>query len=344
MFEAVVLVCLSLSGDICRHQLIPGYEAQTKPACEAALAKRPPVSTELGQAGDPVCQALGPALAFEEVAPGVFAHLGAVEEPNGSNLGDVANIGFVIGSDSVAVIDSGSARWIGEAIWRAIRARTDKPVNHVILTHMHPDHVLGASVLAEAGAEVVGHTRLARALADRQENYRESLSRLIGEAGFLGTVSTAVARTVTDRTKIDLGDRVLELRAWPLAHTGSDVTVLDQQSGTLFTGDLVFHQHTPALDGELLGWRVVLQILMASDALQVVPGHGGPVLPWPQGGEDLKRYLATLERDTRAAVDAGERLGDAITHIADSEAPQWDLFDAYNPRNATVAFTELEWE
>ena len=130
MFEAVVLVCLSLSGDICRHQLIPGYEAQIKPACEAALAKRPPVSTDLEQAGDLNCQAVGPALEFEEIAQGVFAHLGAIEEPNGSNLGDVANIGFVIGSDSVAVIDSGSARWIGEAVWRAIRARTDKPVSH----------------------------------------------------------------------------------------------------------------------------------------------------------------------------------------------------------------------
>lgn len=344
MFEAVVLLCLSLSGEICRDQLIPGYEAQTKPACEAALAIRPPVLTGLGHADGPVCQVVGPALAFEEVAPGVFAHLGAVEEPNGSNLGDVANIGFIIGSDSVAVIDSGAARWIGEAIWRAIRARTDKPVSHVILTHMHPDHVLGASVLAEAGGEVVAHAHLARALADRQENYRESLSRLIGAAGFLGTDIAAVTRTLTDQTEIDLGDRVLELQAWPLAHTGSDVTVLDRKSGVMFTGDLVFHQHTPALDGQLRGWRAVLEELLATGASQIVPGHGGPLLPWPQGGENMQRYLATLERDTRAAVVAGERLGDAITHIADSEAPHWDLFDAYNPRNATVAFTELEWE
>ncbi len=344
MFEAIVLVCLALSGEICRDQLIPGYGTQTRAACEALLAERPPVAMRYGHAGDAVCQATGAALAFDEVAPGVFAHFGAIEEPNSSNLGDAANIGFIIGANTVAVIDSGSARWMGEAIWRAIRTRTDKVVSHVILTHMHPDHVLGASVLAEAGAEVVGHIRLERALADRQENYRESLSRLIGPSQFLGTDVVAISRTVADRTNIDLGGRVLELRAWPTAHTGSDVTVLDRQSGTLFTGDLVFHQYTPALDGHLLGWRAVLEELMAIDASQIVPGHGGPVLPWPQGGEDLQRYLAILENDARAAVVAGERLGDAITHIANSEAPHWDLFDAYNPRNATVAFTELEWE
>ena len=76
----------------------------------------------------------------------------------------------------------------------------------------------------------------------------------------------------------------------------------------------------------------------------VVPGHGDPLLPWPEGGTALKRYLDTLARETRAAIDAGERLGEAVKHIAESERDAWELFDAYNPRNATLAFTELEWE
>lgn len=344
MFEAIVLVCLTQSGEICREQLIPGYEAQTKSACEQALAEQPPVSISAQHVTTPTCQMVGRALDFNEVAPGLFVHLGMIEEPNNRNLGDAANISFVIGANSVAVVDSGSARWMGEAIWRAIRARTDKPVSHVILTHMHPDHVLGASVLVEAGAKVVGHMRLDRALADRQENYRESLSRLIGPAMFLGTQTMAVSHAVTDQTVIDLGDRILAVRAWTTAHTGTDVTVLDRQSGTLFTGDLVVHQFSPALDGQLLGWRAVIKELIAMDAKQIVPGHGGPLLPWPDGATDLQRYLSILEADTRAAVVAGERLGDAIMHIAESEASHWDLFETYNPRNATVAFTELEWE
>ena len=80
------------------------------------------------------------------------------------------------------------------------------------------------------------------------------------------------------------------------------------------------------------------------DITQIVPGHGGPVLAWPDGGADQVRYLSVLERDTRAAIDAGTRMGEAVEQIAQSEAGNWDLFQAYNPRNATVAFTELEWE
>jgi quinoprotein relay system zinc metallohydrolase 2 len=298
----------------------------------------------LGTLGQPECKPLGEPLAVQEVAAGVFVHTGLIEEPDPQNRGDVANFGFIIGEVSVAVIDSGSARWMGEALWRAIRARTDKPVSHVILTHMHPDHVLGSAPLAQAGAQVVAHARLPRALADRQANYIESLDRLIGREAFLGTSPAAVTVPVETLAQIDLGNRLLEVRAWPMAHTGTDLTVLDRTTGTLFSGDLVFHRHTPALDGSLKGWRAVLKDMQALDVARVVPGHGAAVLPWPGGSEDLQRYLETLDQQTRAAIDRGERLGEAVKHIAESEADDWELFEAYNPRNATVAFTELEWE
>lgn len=348
MFEAVLTLCLALSGDPCRDDvLLPGYEATTEAQCREALAQRPPdLSTlaPMGTLSEPRCVPQGAALTVEEVAPGVFVHVGRIEEPSPDNRGDVTNLGFVIGDNGVAVIDSGTARWMGEALWRAIRARTDLPVSHVILTHMHPDHVFGASALTFAGAQVVGHEGLARALADRRETYLANLSRLVTPQVFAGTEIARVDRGVSETAQIDLGGRVLALRAWPPAHTGTDLTVLDSRTGTLFAGDLVFDDHAPALDGSLRGWQQVLADLEALGASYIVPGHGGPVLPGAGGTADMRRYLDVLARDARTAIDAGERLGEAVTHIAAEEADKWRLFDAYNPRNATVAFTELEWE
>ncbi|WP_299964123.1 quinoprotein relay system zinc metallohydrolase 2 [uncultured Roseobacter sp.] len=347
MLEAIITLCLGLSEGPCRDHLLPGYEAPTQAACEAALIARPPDLTVFGDLvarGAPHCAPVGVALDVAQVAPGVFVHRGAIAEPDAENRGDMANLGFVVGAQSVAVIDTGTARWIGEALWRAVRVQTDKPVSHVVLTHMHPDHVLGAGPFAEAGAAVVGHADLARALADRQANYHESLGRLLGAEVMLGTRAVAVDVPVAETLEIDLGARALQLRAWPAAHTGTDLTVLDAGTGTLFTGDLIFDLHTPALDGRLRGWRAVLQQMQDMDVAQVVPGHGGPVLDWPGGAADMARYLGVLEADTRAAIDAGQRLGEAVESIAASEAGQWQLFEAYNPRNATVAFTELEWE
>ncbi|WP_135502952.1 quinoprotein relay system zinc metallohydrolase 2 [Roseovarius aestuariivivens] len=347
MFEAIVTLCLFLDGEHCRDQLLPGFEADTRAECMAALEARPPdLSFPEGavQKGAPTCKDVGQSLNFEEVAPGVFVHHGRIEEPDPKNAGDVSNIGFVIGDRGVAVIDSGTARWMGEAIWRSIRMRTEKPVSDVILTHMHPDHVLGASVFAEAGAHIHGHAGLSRALADRRENYLESLLRLIGPQAFIGSATPVVTHSVEAERVIDIGQRSLTLTPWPIAHTPNDLTVVDDATGTLFAGDLVFHRHAPALDGSLLGWTTVLDTLGQLDVARVVTGHGGPVLDWPEGAADTRRYLETLLSETRMSVEAGERLGEAVLHIAQKEATRWELFEAYNSRNATVAFTELEWE
>jgi quinoprotein relay system zinc metallohydrolase 2 len=332
MFEAVIALCLELSGGPCRDQLVPGFEAAT----EAACLETAPDGARCVRVPEP--------LAVEEVAPGLFVHEGLIAEPDKQNRGDVSNMGFIVGEQSVAVIDTGVARWLGEGLWRAIRARTDKPVSHVILTHMHPDHVFGVSVFADAGAQVVGHAGLSRALADRQANYLESLNRLIGAEAMLGTEVRAIDLEVADRLQIDLGGRLLRIQAWPTAHTHVDVTVTDLATATLFAGDLLFHRHTPALDGSLRGWQAVMEEMAALEITQVVPGHGGPLLDWPSGADAQRDYLRALARDTRKAIASGQRMAAAVQTIAESEAGEWELFDAFNPRNATVAFTELEWE
>jgi quinoprotein relay system zinc metallohydrolase 2 len=346
VFEAVITACLIAVPDVCRDQLLPGYEAAEADTCAAELSAHSPVETEDPRffwRGIPTCRSAGSALHVEEIAPGVFVHLGEIAEPDPENLGDVANLGFIVGSTHVAVIDTGSTRSMGEALWRAIRQQTELPVSHVIVTHMHPDHALGAAAFSGTGALFIGHAALPRALADRQANYIDSLERLIGLQPMIGTQSVPIDVTVPQTLNIDLGGRSLQVEAWPRAHTGTDVTVLDDATQTLFTGDLVFDRHTPALDGSLPGWRAVLERLEQRELQRIVPGHGGPVLDWPGGADATARYLNVLETDTRAAIDAGQRLGDAVETIATSEAGAWELFEAYNSRNATVAFTELEW-
>lgn len=343
MFEAFVTLCLAAGGP-CRDALLPGYGAVTLPDCMAALSERPPAMAEATD-GTPRCAPRPVAdLAFTEIAPGVFAHRGAVAEPDPENLGDVANIAFVVGTESVAVIDAGGSRAVGEAVYLAIRARTDLPIRALVLTHMHPDHVYGAAPLAEAGAEVVGREGLARALADRAASYAEGFGSRIGAPGFIGTTLPRVDREVVDRAEIALGGRALILEAMPTAHTATDLVATDSATGILLAGDLVFEAHAPALDGSLRGWRAVLDTLAGREAPLVVPGHGDPALPWPAGSAPLARYLDTLAADTRAALAAGVALSEATRSIGSAEAGHWQLFDLYNARNATAAYTELEWE
>jgi glyoxylase-like metal-dependent hydrolase (beta-lactamase superfamily II) len=119
--------------------------------------------------------------------------------------------------------------------------------------------------------------------------------------------------------------------------------VLDEQTGTLFAGDLVFLGHVPVLDGSLRGFLAALGNLESIQAKRVVPGHG-PVSPWPTALADERRYFDTLASDVRAFVARGESISAAADKAAASERSRWQLFDNYNARNATAAFSEVEWE
>ncbi|EEW23882.1 quinoprotein relay system zinc metallohydrolase 2 [Rhodobacter ferrooxidans] len=347
MFEALVTLCALATGDApaaCRAVLLPGFASDSSTTCEAALRAAPP-DWLAAYSWQPTCAPRPPpTLAFEQIAPGVFVHLGLIAEPDAANGGDVANISFIVGQSSIAVIDAGASRAIGEQVYLAIRAQSPLPVSHLILTHMHPDHVLGAEPLREAGAQVLGHATLAQALSDRRETYTTNFARLIGSQGFLASRIIGPDLGLVGPQTLDLGGRRLHLQPQATAHTATDLTVFDETSGILFSGDLVVDQMTPALDGSLRGWQAVLADLQASEARLVVPGHGGPLLPWPAGGDAMNRYLKVLETDSRAALDQGLGLAAATALIGQSEASHWRLFEQYNRRNATVAYTEMEWD
>ena len=131
--------------------------------------------------------------------------------------------------------------------------------------------------------------------------------------------------------------------AWPTAHSDNDLTVLDEQTRTLFAGDLVFLGHTPVLDGSIRGWLIAIDELGTLPALRLVPGHG-PVSEWPAALADERRYLETLATDVRALVASGKPITVAADTAAASERSRWELFDDFNARNATAAFSEIEWE
>jgi quinoprotein relay system zinc metallohydrolase 2 len=293
--------------------------------------------------GSTVARAQSDPLPVQEIAPGIFVHLGLTALMTGENEGAIANVGFIIGADAVAVIDSGGSVSEGQRLLASVRSHTSKPVRYVINTHGHPDHVFGNAAFVSEGTTFVGHRNLPRALAARGHFYIDSFRRIMGKELIDEVRIIPPTLLVDDTQELELGGRALSLRAWPTAHSDSDLTIFDGQTGTLFAGDLVFLTHVPVLDGSLGGWLTAIDQLGRIAAQRVVPGHG-PVSDWPAALSDERRYLDKLGADVRALVRSGKPINAAAATAAGSERSRWELFDDYNARNATAAFSEIEWE
>jgi quinoprotein relay system zinc metallohydrolase 2 len=279
---------------------------------------------------------------IENPALGVYVHYGDQAGMSPVNAGDVANLSFVVGATCVAVIDTGGSYAVGRALRSAIRRITSAPVCYVINTHVHPDHVFGNQAFVEDKPEFVGHARLAEAMRRRGPNYLRALLRDLG-AEAQGSTLVLPTVTVAGVGRLDLGGRALNLRAWPTAHTDTDLTVFDETSGTLWTGDLLFVGHLPVVDGSLRGFIAVIDELRTVPAQRAVPGHGRAGA-WPAALSAEEQYLKRLVRDVRAALAARMPIAEAIETVGCDDADHWLLVDQFHKRNVSAAYAELEWD
>ncbi|MGE3772603.1 MAG: quinoprotein relay system zinc metallohydrolase 2 [Gammaproteobacteria bacterium] len=276
-------------------------------------------------------------LAVVEVAPGVYVHHGthaSVEDPA---RGDIANIGFIVGERCVAVIDTGGSRATGVALRAAIAATTPLPVCYVINTHAHFDHVLGNAAFVADEPQFAGHANLAAALDASREFFAERFAAEPARDVVLPTLH------VDGTQELDLGGRKLVLEAVAEAHTSADLTVYDVKTRTLWSGDLVFMERLPVLDGSLRGWLAWIDAPPARPIDRVVPGHGPVSAPWPAALAPERGYLSSLLTEARAAVRDGRFLEDVAAAARAHPPAGWLLTDPHT-RNASKAFREVEWE
>lgn len=282
-------------------------------------------------------------LPMEQISKNVYVHHGVHQDLSEGYHGDICNISFIVGSKGVAVIDTGGNYQIGLQLREAIRKVTQLPILYVINTHVHPDHIFGNAAFKQDQPTFVGHAKLADAMDRRKDSYLRINQDWQGDA-FAGSEMVKPTLAVKNTMNIDIGERVLTLSAYPVAHTNTDLTVLDTTSKTLWTGDLLFVERTPSIDGDIKGWLQVIDTLESSNARQAVPGHGAVPSDWKTALANEKRYLGLLLSDVRASIKKGEVMEKAMDSAAASEKDKWVLFDIVNRRNVNTIYPALEWE
>lgn len=281
---------------------------------------------------------------LEQVADGVYVHRGVHEDLDDGYHGDISNIGFIIGSKGVAVIDSGGSLKTGQRLRAALREITTLPILYVINTHIHPDHIFGNAAFLADQPQFIGHEKLANAMELRKPAYLKQGQQLLHD-DFAGSDIIKPTVSVAQSLVLDLGQRKLLLQAYPNAHTNTDLTVFDEVSGTIWTGDLLFIERTPSLDGDIKGWLKALdQLQQLKNIKQAVPGHGPVTHDFSSALNHEARYLNLLLEDIRAAIKQGKTMEQTMDSAAQAESGNWQLFNAVNRRNINLLYPALEWE
>ncbi|MQA53524.1 quinoprotein relay system zinc metallohydrolase 1 [Pseudomonas piscis] len=243
-----------------------------------------------------------------QIAEDTWLLEGGTENFSRDNGGNIVNTGFIVTEAGVLVIDTGPSKRYGQALREAIAGTTGKPVIQVLLTHHHPDHVLGNQAFADVpiGA-LAGTTELLRQQGDAMA---ENLYRLVGD-WMRGTEVVLPNRTLEPGV-LEIGGHRLRLLALA-GHTGADLAIFDERTGVLFAGDLVFYQRaltTPNSPG-LQVWLKDLDRLQALPWRLVVPGHG-PVASSAVPFAQMRDYLGWLHQLLSDGAARGDDMAELI--------------------------------
>ncbi|MBS7663111.1 quinoprotein relay system zinc metallohydrolase 1 [Pseudomonas lalucatii] len=248
------------------------------------------------------------ALQPRQIAEGVWLVAGSTANFARDNGGNIVNTGFIVGENGVLVIDSGPSRRYGEALRRAIAAVTDKPVDRLLLTHHHPDHVLGNQAFVDVPIAALPGTRAL--LAEEGEAMAENMYRLVGD--WMRGTELVLPNETLQAGVLHWGERRLHLLALS-GHTGADLAVFDETSGVLFAGDLLFYQRaltTPGTPG-LEVWLDDLDRLQALPWKLLVPGHG-PLASDAAPFVQMRDYLGWLHGVMQGGAERGAEMNELM--------------------------------
>ena len=208
--------------------------------------------------------------ACEEIADNVFVYMSGKLGPNAV---------FVVGAESILLIDTLMTPVMAEELHTAIRKVSAKPIGIAVYTHYHGDHVLGGERFSPP-AVTVAHANTRRFLDQIGAEFvpvYASWRRTPEDKADVLKVQRIVPPAITfqDSLTLYVDDVRVELRHLGRGHSPSDVIALLPDKEVLITGDLLIWQSVSGVrDARTEGWIQRMDELHALAPRLVVPGHG----------------------------------------------------------------------
>jgi glyoxylase-like metal-dependent hydrolase (beta-lactamase superfamily II) len=288
----------------------------------------------------------------------VYYLIGRSGVPDAENEGHTSNAGFVVTDGGVVVFDALGTPALGFRLLQHIRAVTDQPIERIVVSHYHADHIYGLQAFKEhADSPTVWAQSLARGYAGgtaasqgenaqlRLAQRREALFPWVDEKTYI----VVPDQTFDQELSFSVGGVEFEVKHLGPAHAPGDSIMMVKDYGVLFGGDVIYKGRVPFLDSpetDIDRWLKGLETLsrLQPPPRFVIPGHGTP-------SDDVRRAVST----TRDYIDyvreaMRQAAADFVPFEEAYQATDWSTyenmpaFDASNRGNAYRIYLEMEAE
>ena len=258
-----------------------------------------------------------------------------------------SNVAMLIGDDGVIIIDTTESTGAAENVWAEFRKISALPVDTIIYTHSHRDHISGASVFAGPDTRVIAADNFSSDLVSAAQTHPTPVKGLINRTkrqfgiplaegteriniglgpadrpinglgqGFIAPTE----RLAGDSNTLTICGHKLEIFKAP-GETPDHLNIWMADRKTLFCGDNFYHafpnlyaiRGTPYRDFD--AWADTLDKLAARNAKILVTGHTMPVI----GAADIHLRLTTYSAAISAVIEqavAGIDAGIGFAQIA----------------------------
>jgi glyoxylase-like metal-dependent hydrolase (beta-lactamase superfamily II) len=280
------------------------------------------------------------------VTPRVFYVQGKPGIASAENEGYNSNAGFVETDAGVVVVDALGTPALGQALVRAIREVTAKPIRRVIVTHYHADHFYGLKALKDAGAEVWAHHEGRQYLEGGEGARRlEQRARDLFPWVEPGMKLVAADRWLERDESFTLGGVRFDLHHLGPAHSPEDLIVVVPAEGVIFSGDILFAGRIPFVgEADSRQWLDRIDRLLALKPVLMVTGHG-QVSREPTKDLALTRnYLVFLRAAMGKAVEDFVPFEEAYAKTDWTRFARVPAFDVANRINAYGTYLLMEKE
>ena len=279
----------------------------------------------------------------QKLSEHVYAWIGPLPGPSKENHGYRMNLVFVLGSKSIAVIDTGYTETIANEMLAYIRGISDKPIKYAINSNSQPHRVMGNDVFAKAGASIISHVKTAARVKQMSGNYAGIIERILELPKDSVNIPKPADRIIDVETQLDLGDISIILNNLGPAHTPAQLVVHIPSDKLVYTGDILYSERLLAVlsDSNIKSWLKAFDKLKQYGDVTFIPGHGHP-------GQlnnfefSTRNYLMLLFTHMTKMVDEGVDVQDAINQLDQSAYSKLVNFEELSGRNASWAYLERE--